>query len=321
MSAMRRLSPGVGAAALGVLAFSFTFPATRLADPALGATVIGLGRALIAAGLATLYLLLFPGPRPHGRQWVRLVWPAIGIVIGFPLLSAIALRHVTANHAAVIVALLPAATAIAGALRGGERPSGRFWAAAGVGLAAVLAFAALQGAGGPSGADGLTLAAVAVCAVGYAEGATLARELGGPRTISWALLVALPVVAPVSIVAALHHGLHADAEQWLCFAYVSSISMFLGFFAWYHGLAQGGIARMSQIQLAQPLLTLGWSAALLGEHIAPLTLVAALVVLGSVAATQRARVARPQPAGVGAAPPGASSAPSPPAGAPRASPR
>jgi len=298
------------AAAVGVLAFSFTFPATRLAVPDLGGTVVGLGRAVIAALLAAGYLLLFPGPRPRGGQWGRLAATAGGVVVGFPLLTALALRHVTAAHGAVIVGLLPAATALAGAIRGGERPSARFWIAAAGGLAAVLAFAVIQGSGGPSGGDVLTLAAVVVCAVGYTEGGILARDLGGPRTICWALVLAAPVVAPVATVAALQHGLHASADAWLGLAYVSVISMFVAFFAWYHGLARGGIARISQLQLMQPLLTLIWAAALLGERIAPLTLVAALAVLACVAATQRARIASGYPSPEGAPPPGASIPPS-----------
>jgi drug/metabolite transporter (DMT)-like permease len=300
----------VAAAAFGILAFSFTFPATRLAVPDLGGTVVGLGRAVIAGGLAAAFLVLVPGPRPRGGQWPRLAATAAGVVVGFPLLSALALRHVTAAHGAVIVGLLPAATAIVGALRGGERPSRRFWLAAGAGLVAVLAFAAVQGAGGPSGGDALVLAAVVAGAVGYAEGGILARDLGGPRTICWALVLAAPVVVPASAAAALAHGLHGSVDAWLGFAYVSVISMFVAFFAWYHGLAHGGIARMSQLQLAQPLLTLAWSAALLGERIGPLTLIAALAVLGCVAATQRARVTGRYPSPEGAPPPGASTPPS-----------
>jgi drug/metabolite transporter (DMT)-like permease len=307
------LPAGTLTAALGILCFSFTFPATRLADPDFGGTIVGLGRALVAALLAIGYLALTRGPRPRGRQWARVAVAGAGIVVGFPLLTALALRHVTAAHTAVIVGLLPAATALIGALRGGERPSPAFWLAAVAGLVAVLAFAVIQGAGGPTGNDGLVIVAVFVCAIGYAEGGLLARELGGARTICWALVVAAPVAAPIAIVTALHHGLHAGPDAWLGFAYVSIFSMFLGFFAWYHGLARGGIARMSQLQLAQPLLTLGWSAALLGERVTPVTLVAALAVLACVAATQRARVAR-YPSPEGAPPPGASIPPSPGAG-------
>jgi drug/metabolite transporter (DMT)-like permease len=283
------LSPGTLTAALGILCFSFTFPATRLADPDFGGTIVGLGRAVVAAILAVGYLVLTNSPRPRGRQWASIAVVGAGVVVGFPLLTAIALRHVTAAHTAVIVGLLPAATALIGALRGGERPSPAFWLAALAGLAAVLAFAAIQGAGGPTANDWLVILAVFVCAVAYGEGAILSRELGGARTICWALVVSTPVTAPIAIVTSLHHGLHADVDAWLGFAYVSIFSMFLGFFAWYHGLARGGIARMSQLQLAQPLLTLGWSAALLGERVTPFTFVAALAVLACVAATQRAR--------------------------------
>jgi drug/metabolite transporter (DMT)-like permease len=282
-------------AGFGVLLFSLTFPATRVAVPGLGGTFVGIGRAVGAGALACAYLLLVPGPRPRGAQWRRLAVTAAGIVVGFPLLTALALRHLTAAHGAVIVGLLPATTALAGAIRGGERPSRTFWVAAAAGLVAVLAFAIEQGAGGPSGADGLVLAAVGASAIGYAEGGLLARELGGPRTICWALVLAAPVTVPVAVVAGIANGLHAGVDPWLGFAYVSIGPMFLAFFAWYHGLSRGGIARMSQIQLAQPLLTLGWSAALLGERVRLPTLAAALVVVACVAATQRAPVRRAAP--------------------------
>ncbi len=288
---------------LGVLGFSFTLPATRLAVADLDPTFVGLGRAVVAALLGVALLRLLGGPRPTRAQLSRLLLVALGVVFGFPLLSAFALRELTAAHSAVIVGLLPAATAVMAVLRAGERPSRGFWLASGTGLVAVLAFAASQGAGLPSTADLLVLGAVAFGAVGYAEGATLARELGGWRVICWALLLSLPVTLPVAVLAAVQSGLQAGDDAWLGFAYVSVVSMFMAFFAWYAGLARGGVAKIGQIQLAQPVLTLGWSAALLGELVGAATIAAAAAVLASVVATQRTRVGRvrradavPQPA-------------------------
>ncbi len=275
---------------LGVLAFSFSLPATRLAVQDLDATFVGFGRAVVAAMLGAALLALLDQPRPRRDQLASLMLVALGVVIGFPLFTALALREVTAAHGAVIVGLLPAATAVMAVLRAGERPTARFWAASLAGLAAVLAFAATQGAAGIELADALLLVGLALCALGYAEGGAVARELGGWQTICWGLLVAMPVVAPLALVAVLTGDMSGGANAWLGFAYVSVVSMFLGFFAWYAGLARGGVAKIGQVQLAQPVLTLVWSAALLGEHVGLATIAASVAVLLCVVATQRTRV-------------------------------
>jgi drug/metabolite transporter (DMT)-like permease len=277
---------------LGVLGFSFTLPATRVAVEDLDPTFIGLGRAAAAALPAAVLLAIWRERPPDRATAARLGVVALGVVFGFPLLSALALRSLTSAHSAVIVGLLPAATAVMAVARAGERPSAGFWVASGAGLVAVLAFAAAQGAGAPNGADLLVLGAVALGAVGYAEGGALARELGGSRVICWALVLSLPLTLPIAGVAALAGGLDAPADAWLGFAYVALVSMFLSFFAWYAALARGGVAKTGQVQLVQPLLTLVWSAALLGEHVGPGTIVASLAVVASVLATQRARVER-----------------------------
>jgi len=279
---------------LGVLGFSFTLPVTRVAVEGLDPAFVGLGRAAVAALPAAVLLRVWREPLPDRRTVARLGLVALGVVFGFPLLSALALRELTSAHSAVIVGLLPAATAVMAVARAGERPSAGFWVASGAGLAAVLAFAASQGAG-VSGADLLVLGAVALGAVGYAEGGTLARDMGGNRVICWALVLSLPVTLPVGVTAAVLGGVDAPADAWLGFAYVALISQFLAFFAWYAALARGGVAKTGQVQLVQPLLTLAWSAALLGEHIGAATLVAALAVVASVVATQRARVGRVGP--------------------------
>lgn len=262
-----------------------------MADPVFGSIVVGLGRVVIAAVLAAIVLLA------RGERLVvpallpRLAIVVIGVVIGFPLLTTLALQDVSSAHAAVVSGLLPAATAGMAVARAGERPRREYWLALVIGLIAVLGFAAVQGAGRPRLADLLVLAAVVLAGLGYAEGAVLAREYGGWRVICWALLLALPVLLPFTTTAVVLYppsGITIPATLGL--GYVCVISMFLGFFAWYAGLARGGVARIGRLQLAQPVLTLGWSALLLGEHISLVTGIAAVIVLAVVAVGRKARV-------------------------------
>jgi drug/metabolite transporter (DMT)-like permease len=283
------LPAGLVLGAFGILAFSFSLPATRLAVADLDPWFVAFGRAAVAAVLASVYLAATRAPRPNRPQVRSLAIVVAGVVVGFPLLTSLALRAETASHGAVVIAILPAATAVAAVARAHERPGRRFWLASGAGLLAVLAFVASQGLAGVQLADLWLLAAVGLCAVGYAEGGALSRALGGARTICWALVLAAPLTFAIAVVAGIGDGLHASATSWLGFAYVSAFSMFLGFFAWYAGLARGGVARIGQVQLAQPVLTLGWSALLLGEAVSGLTVLTALAVLVCVAATQRAR--------------------------------
>ncbi|MEV0895613.1 DMT family transporter [Actinoplanes sp. NPDC049802] len=285
----------ITAGALGVLGFSLSLPATRVAVQGLDPWFVAFGRAMVAAVLAAGYLWFTRAPRPTRDQWRRLTIVALGVVAGFPLFTSLALTSETASHGAVVVTLLPATTAVLAVLRAGERPPPAFWLAGGAGLLAVLTFLVASGTvhGALSVPDLHLLAAVALCGLGYAEGGALARELGGARTICWALLVALPVTAPLTGFAAVTRPPQAGVTIWLAFAYLSVVSMFLAFFAWYAGLARGGIARVGQLQLAQPILTLLWSALLLGERLAAPAVVAALAVLACVVLTQRTRAGRP----------------------------
>jgi len=277
-----------------MLGFSLSLPATKVALAGLDPWFIAFGRSVGAGALAAAYLLLIRARKPDGTQVRRLVVVALGVVVGFPLCTSIGLTMQSSAHGAVIIAVLPAATAVLAVLRAGEHPSRRFWLASAAGLVAVLTFVVVAGAvqGGVGIADAFFLAAVGLCALGYAEGGALARDLGGAQTICWALVVALPVTAPVTAISA---GTAArDADQvtttaWLGFAYVTAVSMFLGFIAWYAGLARGGVARVSQVQLAQPVLTIAWSALLLREPVGGLAIVAALAVVACVFATQRSR--------------------------------
>ena len=248
------------------------------------------GRRL-AGLLAIGYVRLTRRPRPSREQWRSVAICSAGVVIGFPVLTSLALETGTAVHAVVVIGILPAATAVFAVTRAGERPAPLFWAAAGAGLAIVLVFAALRGGTGIGGGDVMLIVGVVLCALGYAEGAVLARDLGGPASICWALILSLPInVAASALVLALAGVPHADAGALAGFAYVSVFSMFLGFFAWYAGLARGGVARISQVQLLQPLLSLGWAALLLGESVGAPEAVASLAIIACVAVTQRARV-------------------------------
>lgn len=289
-----RAASGIGLGALAVLGFSGSLPATRLAVMGLDPWLVAFGRATAAGLLAIAYLCAIRAPRPVARDWPALAVVAGGVVIGFPLLTSLALGHRTAAHVTVGVAVLPIATAVAAVARAGERLSARFWAASVVGMVAGLAFLATRGGSGLAADDLFILGAVAACAIGYAEGGAVSRRLGGPRTIAWALVLALPITAPIAAYAAatrpdLSAAFAAPATAWLGFAYVSLISMFLGFFAWYAALARGGVARIAQLQLAQPVLSLVWSALFLGERVDAGTIVGATAVLLCVVATQRTR--------------------------------
>jgi drug/metabolite transporter (DMT)-like permease len=275
---------------LGVLIFSFTLPATRVAVQELDTTFVGLGRALVAAALAAVALFVTRQPLPTRAQASRLGVVALGVVVGFPLLSAWALREAPASHSAIINGLLPMTTAIIGVLWDGDRPAPIFWLAAFIGMITVVGFVLIEGETGLVTSDLAMLGAVLIGGVGYVGGGRMARELGSWQTICWALVISAPfLLIPVGLSAA-QHGLQASPNAWLGFAYVSVFSMFLGFFAWYHGLALGGIARVGQVQLIQALLTITWSALLLGEAISPLMLVAAAIVISMIAIIRRVKI-------------------------------
>lgn len=287
------LPRGFGAAALGVLAFSFTLPATSFALRGLDPYLIGMGRAAVAAVLAALALAWTRAPRPRGRQWHSLTLVALGVVFGFPMLSTLALGHgSSSSHAAVVIGLLPVVTAVFAVLRAGERPSGLFWAASLAGAGCVAAFTLRGGPGRFSAADLLLAGALLTCGLGYAEGGRLAREMPGRDVVCWALILSAPVTVPVTVATGLAAPPNWSADTLAGMAYLSGVSMFLGFFAWYAGLARAGVARASQVQLAQPLVTLLWSRLFLGEHAGMSTVVAAAGVLVCVLLAQRSRVAR-----------------------------
>ncbi|MGG6270710.1 DMT family transporter [Leptolyngbya sp. AN03gr2] len=275
---------------LGVLGFSLTLPATRAAVTDLDPVIVGIGRALVAAGLASIVLLVRRQAPPHWRFLPQFAIVIAGVVIGFPFLSAVAMKDVPASYGAVITGLLPLATALAGVWRAKERPSAQFWLFAIVGSSLVIGFALSFSTRTLDFADFALLGAVAAAGLGYAEGAILARRFGGWQVICWSLVLSIPVLLAILLVANVSLPTHLSVRAGLGFAYVSMISMFLAFFAWYQGLAIGGIARVGQVQLIQPFLTILGSAVLLGEPLTPQTLGFAGGVTFCVAMGRRAPI-------------------------------
>ena len=253
---MKRTMGGWGSGLLGVIIFSGSLPATRIAVGGFAPLFLTSARAVIAALLGATLLLVLRQRRPASSDLVSLAIVALGVVIGFPLLTAVALQHITSAHSVVFIGLLPLATATFGVLRGGERPRPTFWLFSVLGGLSVAGFALSQGDGASLVGDLLMVAAILLCGLGYAEGATLSRRLGGWQVISWALVLALPAMTIVAFVT-LPVSLHGiGLPVWAGLAYVSVFSMLVGFVFWYRGLALGGIAGVGQLQLLQPFFGL-----------------------------------------------------------------
>jgi len=272
---------------IGVVIFSGSLPATRLAVLEFDPVFLTVIRATIAGALALCLLWLFRERRPARDQWLSLLIVALGVVVGFPLLTALALQYVTSAHSIVFVGLLPLATAIFGVLRGGERPRPVFWIFSVLGSSLVVGFAISQGLTASPTGDLLMLAAILACGLGYAEGAKLSRTLGGWQVICWALVLSLPVMAVLSVWLAPASFSGISVSAWVCLAYVSLFSMLIGFVFWYRGLAQGGIAAVGQLQLLQPFFGLALAATLLHEHVSVGMLVVTLGVILCVAEAKK----------------------------------
>jgi drug/metabolite transporter (DMT)-like permease len=232
-------------------------------------------------------LLAFRQTRPGRSDIIPLLIVALGVVVGFPLLTSLALQHVTAAHSIVFVGLLPLATAIFGVLRGGEHPKPAFWLFSIFGAATVASFALARSSGGSIVGDSLMIAAILLCGLGYAEGATLSRRLGGWQVISWALLLSLPVMVVIALLTPPVRWSAIDASAWVSLAYVSIFSMLVGFVFWYRGLALGGIAGVGQLQLLQPFFGLILAGLFLHEPIAWTMIASTAVVVLCVAGAKR----------------------------------
>ena len=300
VTAGRHEARGLALGLLGVVIFAMTVPMTRLAvgpalDPQLPPLFVTAGRAALAGVLAAIYLLVVRAPWPGSEHRLAFFVSALGTVVGFPLFLALALRRVDAMHAAVVTGVLPLATAIAAAIAFRQRPSSAFWACAALGCALVVGFADWKGGGTLVLADALLLGSVLSAAVGYVAGARLSAQMPAQRVICWVLVMSLPVTLPAMLATWPPHP--ASAAAWGGFAYVTVFSMWLGFFAWYRGLALGGAVRVSQVQLVQPFLAMVFAVPVLGERLDAATVGFALAVVATVF------VGRAMPVGRGPAAP------------------
>lgn len=284
---MERRTAGWGSGLLGVIIFSGSLPATRVAVADFSPVFLTSARAAIAALLGVAFLFGLRQGRPARSDIFPLVVVALGVVAGFPLLTALALQHITAAHSIVYVGLLPLATAVFGVLRGGERPKPVFWLFSTIGAATVVGFALSTSDGGSVAGDLLMVAAILLCGLGYAEGATLSRRVGGWQVISWALLLSLPMMTVISLFTLPSNWRDIGGPAWIGLAYVSIFSMLVGFVFWYRGLALGGIAGVGQLQLLQPFFGLTLAAVLLHEPIAWTMLASTAVVVLCVAGAKR----------------------------------
>ncbi|NML68634.1 DMT family transporter [Chryseobacterium sp. RP-3-3] len=272
---------------IGVLLFSGSMPATKLAVMEMSPIFVTIARAGIAGILALSVLLIYKEKRPEKKQIFPLLLVSIGCVVGFPLLSALALQYLTSAHSIVFLGMLPLATAVFGVLRGGERPHPIFWFFSIIGSLLVIGYAVSQGISASPVGDILMLLAVILCGMGYAEGAKLSKTLGGWQVISWALVLALPVMIPLFFIYFPDHIETVSFQGWFGMAYISLFSMFIGFIFWYKGLAQGGIATVGQLQLLQPFFGLGLAAYFLHEQVSIGMLGVTVGVILCVAGTKK----------------------------------
>ncbi|GAA4133680.1 DMT family transporter [Aminobacter aganoensis] len=272
---------------IGVVIFSGSLPATRVAVQSLDPVFLTVARAAIAGILGIILLMAFRERRPERRDLVSLTVVSLGVVVGFPLLTALALQYVTSAHSIVFVGLLPLCTAIFAVIRGGERPKPAFWVFSVLGSALVGGFAISQGLSASPVGDSLMLAAIIACGFGYAEGATLSRRLGGWQVICWALVISLPFMLVLTAIYWPSTFENVTAPAWTSLAYVSLFSMLIGFVFWYRGLALGGIASVGQLQLLQPFFGLALAATLLHEPVTPLMLGVTVAVIACVFGARR----------------------------------
>lgn len=288
---MQSAHKGWGSGLIGVIIFSGSLPATRVAVEGFSPLFLTSARAVIAAALGCSALLIWQQARPRRHDLAPLAIVALGVVIGFPLLTALALQQITSARSIVFIGLLPLATALFGVLRGGERPRPAFWLFSVAGSAIVAAYAWADSAPGTASGDLLMLAAIVICGLGYAEGARLSRRLGGWQVICWALVLAAPVMAAMMILTWPQGWppgwAGASLPVWLGLGYVSVFSMLIGFVFWNRGLALGGIAGVGQLQLLQPFFGLTLAGVLLGEPVAPSMIAVAVLVIACVAGARR----------------------------------
>ena len=277
---------------IGILIFSLTLPVSKIAVLSFDPYFIAFGRAFLAGIVALAYLIYKQVPWPQKSDWVKFVIIALGVVFGFPIFTTVAMKEGSSSHGAVILGMMPLATTVIGVIRFKERPSIGFWLVSLLGAALVVVYALLKSSGGITYIDGLLVAGGICACIGYVEGGELSRRMNPRAVISWALVVSLPinVIASFYLFSSKYWG--ADALAWTSFIYLSLFPMFLGFFFWYEGLAVGGIARVSQVQLIQPFCTLVAASVLLGDHLTMINMVFAFLVVSTVILSKRMLVKR-----------------------------
>ena len=277
---------------IGILIFSLTLPVSKIAVLSFDPYFIAFGRAFLAGIVALAYLIYKKAPWPQKSDWVKFVIIALGVVFGFPIFTTVAMKEGSSSHGAVILGMMPLATTVIGVIRFKERPSIGFWLVSLLGAALVVVYALLKSSGGITYIDGLLVAGGICACIGYVEGGELSRRMNPRAVISWALVVSLPinVIASFYLFSSRYWG--ADALAWTSFIYLSLFPMFLGFFFWYEGLAVGGIARVSQVQLIQPFCTLVAASVLLGDHLTMINMVFAFLVVSTVILSKRMLVKR-----------------------------
>lgn len=281
----------LGLAAIAVVMFSGTVPATRIAVATIDPVVVGVGRSVLGAVIAIGYLVVIRAPRPTRIQMPGLAVVALGAAVGFGWFSAEALRTVSATHGSVVIGLLPMLTALFASLRTGERPRPLFWIAVAGGTAVVIWYATAGVKAEPPSIGDLYLLAALICAAAaYAEGGRLAKTMPGGQVIAWGLVASLPVAIPLTAVALAHSTVAPSAASLTAMAYMAVFSVFVGMVLWYRAMGLVGVARVSVFQLAQPLLSVLWSWLIIGETFRPQTILAAALVLVCVATAQRARI-------------------------------
>lgn len=283
----RTTAAGWGNGLLGVIIFSGSLPATRVAVADFSPIFLTSARAVIAALLGAMFLIMLRQLRPQKHDITSLIVVALGVVVGFPLLTALALKHINAAHSVVFIGLLPLATAVFAVVRGGERPQPVFWLFSGAGAATVAGFSLYGSEGGTLTGELLMIAAVLVCGLGYAEGASLSRRLGGWQVISWALLLSSPLMGIIALITWPNKSSTIGIPAWIGLGYVSIFSMLVGFIFWYRGLALGGIAGVGQLQLLQPFFGFLLAAILLGEMIAWTMIASTVLVVACVVGAKR----------------------------------
>ncbi|MFZ4379406.1 MAG: DMT family transporter [Polynucleobacter sp.] len=279
---MNKETKGMLIGFVGILIFSLTLPVTKIAILSFNPYFIAFGRASLAGAVALAYLAIKHEPMLVKADFSKFVVIALGVVFGFPILTTVAMTQGSSSHGAVILGMMPLATTVIGVIRFGERPSLGFWLVSLLGAALVVIYALLKSSGSFTLVDGLLVLGGICACVGYVEGGELSRKMNPRAVISWALVISLPINIVLSYFTFESAYLDAGTFAWITFIYLSLFPMFLGFFFWYEGLAIGGIARVSQVQLIQPFCTLVAASVLLGDSLTWMNLVFAVLVVSTV---------------------------------------